>query len=442
MSISVATETYPSDQLVADLRRRIAGPVHLAGDPAYDIQRATYAGHLDARPAVIVEAETSIDIQDAVRAAREHEVPLAVQSTGHGTLVPSDGGLLLKTGRMHQVIVDPSRQVARVGPGARWSDVIAAAAPYDLAPLSGDSPQVGVVGYTLGGGLSWLSRAYGFAADSLVRVGLVTADGRLLNVSRRSHPDLFWAIRGGSGNFGVVTGLDIRLFPVDQVHAGTSYVSIDRAADVLQHVAAHGQAAPDALTQTVVIMNQAPVSIPVDGPVVAVRSVYAGDASGAERALRPLRGVAGPLIADDVRRMTYAEVATIGGTPPLGFELYDALSDDLIQTAIDAVTRTDEPATALDFRTWGGVMAHPQVDRPGPTGHRTVPYSITMHAPPDVVRALAAHAGGGSFLNFLGDTRRTREAFTAENWQGLRHVKSDYDPDNVFRLNHNVAPIG
>src|SRR6266545_7070622 len=182
------------------LTKELTGEVHRPGDPAYDDRRLPWNRRIDPHPAMVVEAVTAEDVQAAVRAARELELPFAVQSTGHGTCRPSDGGLLLRTGRMNAVEVDAGRRTVRVGPGATWSEVIAAAAPYGLAPLSG-TPSIGVAGYTLGGGAGWLSRLHGYAADSLLRAELVTADGALRVVSADEEPDLFWAIRGGGGNF-------------------------------------------------------------------------------------------------------------------------------------------------------------------------------------------------------------------------------------------------
>src|SRR4051794_32324928 len=205
------------------ISRTISGAVHLPGEPGYDAQRQALNPAVDAHPVAVVEAATPSDVRAAVVTAAEHGLPVAVQATGHGTHVPSDGGLLIRTTGMASVLVDPDRRIAKVGPGARWGQVLAAAAPAGLAPLSGSSPAVGVTGYKLGGGLGWLARRYGFAADHVTRAEIVTAEGRQLTVTPDQHPGLFWAIRGGGGNFGVVTSLDFRLMPVGQVYAGVAY---------------------------------------------------------------------------------------------------------------------------------------------------------------------------------------------------------------------------
>jgi FAD/FMN-containing dehydrogenase len=402
------------------LRPAFRGTVHLPGEPAYDAQRATWSGSLDPRPAVVAEASTASDVRAAVLIAQEHGLPFAVQSTGHGTHVPADGGLLLKTSRMAEVLVDPDRRIARVGPGAVWGDVIAAAAPCGLAPVTGSSPDVGVVGFTLGGGVGWLSRKLGYGADSLLRVDIVTADGRLLRASANENADLFWAVRGGGGNFGVVTALELRLHPVTRVYAGTATFPISRAAETLARYRDMAPSQPDELTTTIVLTKDS----------LAVRAAYIGDAGAAERALRPLWEAAGTAITADLRPMGYAETSTLGGTPPRQFELFADLPDAVIGAAVDAATR----ANAVEVRYWGGAMMHGA----GPVGHRDVPFSITVDGSTEA--ALARHATGGSFLNFLKDPARTHTAYTAADYRRLREVKRAHDPANVFGLSHNIPP--
>jgi len=213
-------ETTGSDLVAGLLGAGFNGEIHRPGDEQYDVLRQSIVPGFDSRPLVVVEAYSRSDVQAAVRTARQYGLPLAVQATGHGTRVPADGGILLRTSAMTSVLVDPQRKVAKVGPGTRWGAVIDAAGQFGLAPLAGSSRDVGVTGYTLGGGVGWLARKYGFAADSVIRAEVVTADGRVVTASADEHPDLFWAIRGGSGNFGIVTSLEFRLYSVPQVHSG------------------------------------------------------------------------------------------------------------------------------------------------------------------------------------------------------------------------------
>src|SRR5690242_5527906 len=332
----------------------ITGDIWLPGHSEYDKQRRAINPALDPRPAAVVEACGVTDVQAVVRWARDEELTLAVQSIGHGTHVAARGGLLLKTSRMAGVLVDPDRRVARVGAGATWGQVLAAAAPFGLAPLSGSSPGVGVAGYTLGGGVGWLSRLHGFAADSLVRAALVAADGSLVVADREREPDLFWALRGGGGNFGVVTGLELELFPVEHVYAGTSYFDFERAPETLARYGEWIAEAPDELS-TAVLLMQMPSTPEVPQRirgrrVLAVRAMYAGDAARAERALAPLRAAAGDALVEGFSTVAYAD-ARMGGTAPRLLELLNGLPDGLIEPLASAVE--DSRVTTIELRHWG-----------------------------------------------------------------------------------------
>ncbi|TDD29740.1 FAD-binding oxidoreductase [Actinomadura sp. KC06] len=377
---------------------------------------------------LVIEATGTQDVRTAILTARDRGLPLTVQATGHGTLVPPDEGLLLKTSRMARVLIDPSRRIARVGPGARWSDVIAAAAPLGLAPLSGSHASVGVAGYTLGGGVGWLSRRYGFAADHLLRAGVVTADGRALTADADRNADLFWALRGGGGNFGVVTSLEFRLHPVSTVYAGTAVFPADRTGDVLTRFRDEAGARPDELSVSIAATDHAE-----HGRVVIVRGVYAGAADDGARALRSLCRAGGTPLHHDFRTMPYAATESLGGTPPRHFHLAADLPDPLIAAIAGS------GASGIEIRHWGGAMARPAADA-GPVGHRDVPYSLTIDGSAADAAPLAAYATGGSFLNFLHDTSRTASAYTPENFRRLREVKRTYDPQNVFHRNHNIKP--
>jgi FAD/FMN-containing dehydrogenase len=410
------------------LRRTLRGRLHRPGDAAYDGLRRAHSPALDARPALVVEAYRAADVRAAVVAAREYGLPFAVQGTGHGTHVACDGGVLVRTGAMATVLVDPDRRVAHVGAGARWADVLAAAAPFGLAPLSGSDPSVGVAGYTLGGGLGWLGRRHGLAADSLRRAEVVTAEGGLAAASAGEHPDLFWALRGGGGGFGVVTAMEIALFPVDRVYAGTVWFPIAGAGETLARYRDWIADAPDALSTAVLLTH-------LDGErALALKVMHAGEAAEAERLLAPLRAVAGAALRDDLRVMRFADAA-MGGTAPRHLDLFETLPDG----AIDVLLAAGEHAT-VEVRHWGGAIARPGADA-GPAGHRSTALSAIVDAPrPGLAAALAPHATGGSFLNFLADPARTEAAFTAPNLRRLREVRRAYDPDEVFSVGHAVAP--
>ncbi|QDP98783.1 FAD-binding oxidoreductase [Microlunatus elymi] len=426
ITMSIATIHRPGSA------RTIDRGALLPGSAEYAAARARIVG--DQYPAAIVEAASTADVQRAVITADRLGVPLTVRGTGHGSVAGVDGRLLLSTAAMTGVAVDPWRQVARIRAGARWSAVIAAAASYGLSPTSGDFPGVGVVGFTTGGGVGWLSRKYGYAADNLVSADLVTADGRLITASADDHDDLFWAVRGGSGNFGVITELEIALAPVSRVLSGTVNVPIDRAADFLRWFGDHADQVPDELTLAPTLRR----SVDDHGPQLAIGAVWAGDVDYAAGALRVLRRVTGVDFGQELRSMPYAKI-NIPGTPPRGFELYDGLDEELIRAVIDAVAAPDGEAQALEFRHWGGATARPGIDH-GPVGHRDVPFSIKINAEPATVDRLADSATGKQFLNFLADPSRTRTAYRITDYYRLRELKRRYDPANLLRPAHNILP--
>jgi hypothetical protein len=297
---------------------------------------------------------------------------------------------------------------------------------------------VGVTGFTLGGGVGWLSRLHGFAADHLLRAALVTADGELVIADSEQEPELFWALRGGGGNFGVVTGLEFRLFPVAQVYAGTSYFDIERAPETLARYGEWIADAPDELSSAVLLM-QMPDTPDVPQRVrgrraLAIRAMYAGDAAEAERELAPLRAAAGPALVEGFSTMSYAD-ARMGGTPPRQLELLTGLPDALIGPLVEALE--DGRVSAIELRHWGGAMASGD----GPVGHRSVPLSVIADAAdPELSDELRPWATGGSFLNFLSDTSRTASAYTGDDYRRLREVKADWDPDNFFSFGHDIRP--
>ncbi len=359
------------------------------------------------------DALTTADVRRAVLSARARGLRVAVRATGHGTLAePSSDTLLIDTSRMRSVLVDPDRRTVRVGPGATWQDVIEAAAPFGLAPVAGTNATVGVTGFTLGGGHGYLSRTYGLAADNLIRADVVTADGELLTAREDRRSGLFWALRGAGGNFGVATALELRLHPAAEVFGGVA--SFDRG--IAPHLLARFReyAMPEALNVSVVVTPDA----------VALRGVYAGGADDAWRALAPL--FLDEPFSDTFRAMPYGETVTIGGTAPRRFEL-------LRDVPVDAILKTAETAAAVEVKRWGGAIARGNT----PAGHRRVPFSVTVDG--DDIRPLTPHVTGGSFLNFLKDPSRTRDAYTAADLARLLDLKRAYDPDNRFGVGHSLV---
>ncbi|GAB2846547.1 FAD-binding oxidoreductase [Lentzea nigeriaca] len=437
-----------------------AGPVYLPGQEGYDAARLPWRRNLDPKPLVVAEATNAHDVQIAVRVARELGLPFGVQSTGHGAVVPADDGVLLKTSRMADVRVDQEQRTVTAGPGVIWNSVIEAVDPLGLAPLSGAMPWVGLAGYTLGGGTGWLSRKFGFAADSLLRATVVTADGELRTASENENPDLFWALRGGSGNFGVVTELELRLFPVEQVYAGLLYFPIAKATDVLTRYREWALEEPDELNTGLVMLKMPDIDQippPVRGKkVISLRACYIGDPDDGDKLLAPLREAGGEPLMGGLQTMTYGGVRRLTGPQPMPraslehVDLFRALDDEVIETIVGAASG-DTPLSVAEIRHWGGAMAR---DTGTPVGHRDVPFSIVAEidlsdgTPPDEAKSfldglgnsLRPHATGGTFLNFINDPALTETAFSPANWQRLREVKKTYDPSNFFHCNHNIPP--
>jgi hypothetical protein len=424
----------------------------LPGEAAYEFERLSWHREIDPHPAIVAEAARVQDVSAAVRVAREHGLPFAVQSTGHGTLAPTDGGLLLKTSALAGVSVDPERRTATAGPGAVWSDVIAAAAPFGLAPLSGTAA-IGVAGYTLGGGIGWLSRRYGFAADSVVRAEVVTADGESVVASAQEEPDLFWALRGGGPNFGVVTSLEFALYPVANVYAGMAFYGIDRARQILSFYRDWAPTEPDEATSAVTVLRmpaapQLPESLR-GRRVVSIRALSLDDGA----ALGPLLSAAGDPIAGEFGPMEFARTTAITGAAPpptalaQSFDYVDSVPDRLIDVLLDA-------QVPVELRHWGGAMARPGPDA-GPIGHRDAPFSVVAGAPfanaaergpveaavDGLADRLRPFATGGAFLNFHPDTAGTENAYTATDYRRLAAIKNVWDRDNFFHLGHNIPPV-
>jgi FAD/FMN-containing dehydrogenase len=428
MSVQAIVEQgVGADEVVAGLLGNgFNGDIHRPGGAEYDVLRRSVVPTFESRPLVVAEAHGRSDVQAAVWTAREHGLPLAVQATGHGTRVPADGGILLRTSAMTSLLIDSERMIAKVGPGTRWGAVIDAAGQFGLAPLAGSSRDVGVTGYTLGGGVGWLARKYGFAADSVVRAEVVTADGRTVTASADEHPELFWAIRGGSGNFGIVTSLEFRLYPVRQVHAGILYFGFDRAVEILRLYRDWTTTIPNELS-TAVVLTRTP-----DGRrAVAIKVLYAGEADLADHILKPLFATAGPQLAGELRTMPFGE-SSMGGTAARYLDLVDTLPDDLIDRLVAL------PDATVEIRHWGGAMAHPGPGA-GPVGHREATYSLIIDQEvPELADVL--RTTGRTFVNFLADPGRTATAYSAADYQRLREVKRTYDPTNFFHLNHNIRP--
>ncbi|WP_083959809.1 FAD-binding oxidoreductase [Streptoalloteichus hindustanus] len=449
---------------VAALRGRVRGPVFLPDEDGYADDCAGFQTAYQQRPSIVVGAVDAADVRAAVEFARAHGLSVAVQATGHGLADSTEGGLLISTRRMAGVRVDPATRTALVDAGTRWAQVIEAAAPHGLAPLSGSSPTVGAVSYVLGGGVGLLARRYGHAADHVRRIDVVTADGQLRQVTAERDADLFWALRGGQGNFGVVTGMEIDLVPVARLYGGGLVFDTPLIPEVLRTWLEWTTTLPDALTSSVGLIpfpDVPDVPEPMRGRFVAQVSVaYAGDAAEGERLVAPLRAI-GPRLADTLTDMPYSDSAAVHNDPthPHAYHSTNVLLRDLDASAVPAilaVAAPDSPAPCVvQLRHLGGALGRPPAV-PNAVSHREARYAVgaltfavAPGAPIDqkAHQRLAESLGGaalGHAPNFLLGGNPTAEeiraGFDAATYQRLAAVKATYDPRNMFRHNQNIPP--
>jgi len=464
METIIASSTL--DTFRAGLRGAACAPV----EEGYDEARKAWNLNAHQHPALVVMAAGAADVIAAVRLARDEGLGVGVMATGHGVASPCDGGVLINTSRMRGVRVDPEAQTARVEPGALWADVIPEAQVFGLAGLVGSSSGVGVVGYTMGGGFGWLGRKYGFNAESIREADVVTAEGELLRVSAYEHPDLFWGLKGGGGNFGIVTSLEFALYPLTAVFGGNLFYPLERAAEVLELYSRWVDTLPYEMTTAIAFMNFPPLpELPEPlrgGSFISVRGCYCGDPLEAgEELLRPWHEFGEPQV-DTFGVLPYREMDMISMDPPdpLGIYTHVELLHELSPEAIDklvevAGVESESPLTMIELRQLGGALARPPADL-SPIGRRDSRFIMfglgmnpTPEATPEVAQRLQGHLArvaeemrpyetGATYVNFLdlGDwtPERTRAAYSPEDWERLVEIKDRYDPENLFRFNRNI----
>ena len=446
----------------------IAGRIVTPDDHDYDEARRAWNLAVDQRPAAVALPESAEDVMAVVRMARERGWRVAPQGTGHNA-APLAAGLdstvLVRTERMRGVIVDPVGRRARVQAGATWGDVVAAVSEHGLTALSGSSHDVGVVGYLLGGGMSWMARKYGLGVNHIHAIEIVTADGHLVRADADHEPDLFWAVRGGSGNFGVVTAVEIGLFDVETAYAGMLVWPAQQAAEVLKAWVRWTETAPEEITTSARLLNVPPipeVPEPFRGrALVVIDGAYTGDEAGAIEALRPLREL-GPEI-DTFATIPTAALIQIHMDPP---EPMPAIGDGgmlgrLDDAAIDAVLevagpQTQSPLLMVEFRHAGGAAGRAPAGH-GATGALDGSYVLFgggMPLTPEIGQAVVAHmaavkaalapwVAGREYWNFTERTVADASGFFEPGvYARLQQVKAAYDADDVFRGNHPIPPAG
>ncbi|MER5640450.1 FAD-binding oxidoreductase [Kitasatospora sp. NPDC002227] len=464
----ISTDTAEEfEAAVAALAARVDGPVRTAGDAGYDEERTGYQTYGNHRPAVVVGATGPQDVRAAVEFGAAHGLPVGVQGTGHAPTLPAEGGVLISTRRMAEVKVDPVARTAWVAAGAVWRQVVEQTAPHGLAPLNGSAPGVGVVSYTLGGGLGLLARRYGYAADHVRSIDVVTADGQLRHVTADSDPDLFWALRGGRENFGIVTGLEFGLVPVAELYGGGLFLDGELAVEALRVYRRWTETVPEEMTSSIAFVPFPDVPVlpaPLRGRyLVHIRIAYLGDAGRGSELVAPLREI-GPVVLDGLRVMPYAESGSIHAEPPhpapyVGTNvLLRGLDDELCREVLELTGPAAEVTSIVEIRHLGGALAAPPAVA-NSVGHRGAAYLLGVlnkvgpQDPVEVLRAAQARLvaaaepqAQGKMLNFLngGDAtpERVRLSYEVKDYGRLQKLKAAYDPANLFRLGHNIPPVG
>lgn len=454
-----------STAVIDELRLRLRGGAHLPGEAEYADACRLFNTMIERQPALVARCAAPDDVIAALDVARRHELPVAVRAGGHSVagLSLCDDGIVLDLRPMDDVTVDPQRRIARVGGGATWSQVDAATQEHCLATTGGRVSTTGVAGLTLGGGSGWLERRHGLACDSLVAAELVTADGRLVRADGDDHPELLWALRGGGGNFGVVTALEFALHPVEaQIVGGLALWPYDRGQELLGLFRDTMRDAPEGLSLAFAYFT-APVDddIPAElrgRPVAAIAGMYDGPVAEADALLAGIRAASPAL--DAFETTTYAAFNSSLDDPP-GYRNWWTAEHlaDLTPEAIEtiharAADLPGEPAQ-LFIVAWGGAMSRVGDDhsplrarRPGFVVHPLLLWSDPADDERNIAHGrayrddLRSLATGDAYLNFLGDEGEDRRVaqFGAANHRRLTEIKAAWDPENLFSGNQNIRP--
>ena len=465
----MATETTTRATDLERLRDSIRGPVIDPADEAYDAARAIWNGAIDRRPACVARCTGVADVVAAVRFARECDLLVAVRSGGHGVggHALCDGGLVIDLSPMKGIRVDPAARTATAEAGVLWGELDRETQLHGLATVGGIVTHTGIAGLTLGGGIGWLMRKHGATVDNLLAADVVTAQGEIVTASEEENPDLFWAIRGGGGNFGIVTSFVYRLHPVGPiVLAGPIFHPFEHAREVLRVYRDFIAAAPDELT-TIFELSVAPPLpfLPEDvhgKPIVMIGACYAGSPDEGAEVLRPLKQFGRPIV-DLLEPKPYTALQSMfDPLVPHGWHRYwksvelPPLTDQAIDTLVEQASAPTSPKSYTIVFQLGGALARVGEDETA-FSQRDAAHNVNINAvwteeDPDAERhiawardffdAMQPHAGGRVYVNFLGEEggNRVRQAYGARNYERLVELKRAYDPTNFFRLNQNIEP--
>jgi FAD/FMN-containing dehydrogenase len=467
----MAIETVPTEATTGfeALRASIRGPVICPGDAGYDEVRTIWNGAIDRRPACIARCSGVADVVQAVSFAREHDMLVAVRSGGHGVAGHAlcDGGLVIDLSTMKGIRVDAAARTARAEAGVLWGELDRETQLHGLATVGGIVTHTGIAGLTLGGGIGWLMRKYGATVDNLLSADLVTAGGQVVTASEEDNADLFWAIRGGGGNFGIVTSFEYRLHAVGPtVLAGPIFHPLERAPETLRFYRHFAAAAPEELTTIFELGVAQPLPfLPAEvhgKPILMVGACYAGEPKEGLEVVRALKEFGDP-IADMLEPKPYLALQSMFDPfVPHGWHRYwksvelPPLTDDAIDTLVEhASGQTSPNSYCIVFQLGGAVSRVKESD--SAYSQRDAAYNVNINAvwtpedtggelhtawANDFFDAMQPHARGGVYVNFLGDegTERVRAAYGAERYARLTELKRTYDPTNLFRVNQNIAP--
>jgi UDP-N-acetylenolpyruvoylglucosamine reductase len=465
---NVMTDKASNAKAIETLQANLHGELLQPGDEQYNEASTAWNLYAKQHPAFVVMATGADDIVAAVQFAKETNTGIGVMATGHGVGIPCDGGLLINTSKMRGVKIDPVAQTATVEAGALWKDVVPAAYAHGLAGLPGSAPHVGVVGYTLGGGFGYLGRKYGLNAASVTAADIVTADGKLKHVSEHENTELFWALKGTAGNFGIVTSLEFKLYPLTTVYGGSVFYPIEMAKEALTLYTRWSANMPDEITSAFAFVNFPPVpALPEQlrgRSVIVIRGCYCGeDPQHGEELFNPVRKELGNSIMDSFRIMQVDEMDKITNDPvdPIGTLQYGCLLSDLSAEAIDTLVKIEgagsgSPLVFVELRRLGGALTGNSHNM-HLMGNGDAQFSMGSSGAtrtPEMVKEVSAHLSlladqtrpfqtGETFVNSLEvdpAIDRVRSAYTAADWERLVALKTKYDPTNLFRFNRNIPP--
>jgi hypothetical protein len=447
---------------LGELRSLCGGAVALPSDDGYDSARQAFNLAVDQRPAAVVYPCNANEVAAVVSFARTHGLRVAPQATGHnaGPLGALEGTILMKTSGMHAVTIDPERRIARAEAGVLWEDVVDAAAPHGLLALHGSSPDVGVVGYSLGGGMGWLARKHGLQTNNVTAIELVTGDGTLVRTDRENDPELFWALRGGGGNFGIVTAIEFKLFPLTEVYAGFMLWDWAEAERVLAAWSDWAVDAPDAVTTSFRIMQMPDLELvpaPIRGrQIVLIDGAVLGEEADAAALIAPLRALEPEI--DTFAMVPAPSLVRLHQDPeePVPYTSQTALIEELPQAAQQALVelagpRSGSPLLLVELRQVGGALGRvtPGHGALAKLDARFVLFVLGMAMDPGMEAAMLAHAGRirealapwsnkGHYLNFAEQAVDTSASYGAFTYRRLQAVKARVNPGDTIHANHSL----